>query len=387
MKISKLIGYGLLFVLTGSLAQSNQFNYQTVLRNLDGTPYMNQNVSVAINILQGNPTGDVVYSENFETTTSAFGLVSLQIGSIGDLSVIDWSQDPFFLEVVIDNTVISTNPILSVPYAIYAKTAGTANTVDYSTIINSPDFANWDTNISDDFDGDYNSLKNKPVLFNGDYNSLTSKPQLFDSDYNNLTNKPTFFNGNYDSLSNLPILFDGDYPSLTNTPALFDGDYNSLQNLPVLFDGNFNNLTNIPEIFSGIYDSLTNLPTLFDGDYNSLINLPTLFDGDYNSLSNTPTLFSGDYYDLTNLPTLFSGRYDSLTNTPTTITSEQSGKIDLISIANAVDLDQLSLDVQANNSIVTFLGLAPNQAWHWKGIRFYGKKVASIFSMNRAMLA
>ena len=40
------------------------------------------------------------------------------------------------------------------------------------------------------FDGDYNSLTNKPVLFSGNYDSLTNKPELFSGDYNDLTNLP-----------------------------------------------------------------------------------------------------------------------------------------------------------------------------------------------------
>jgi hypothetical protein len=41
------------------------------------------------------------------------------------------------------------------------------------------------------FDGNYNSLSNKPVLFSGNYNDLTNKPVLFSGSYNDLTNKPT----------------------------------------------------------------------------------------------------------------------------------------------------------------------------------------------------
>jgi len=59
----------------------------------------------------------------------------------------------------------------------------------------------------------------------------------FDGDYDSLTNKPVLFDGDYDSLTNKPVLFDGDYDSLTNKPALFDGDYDSLTNKPTIGDG------------------------------------------------------------------------------------------------------------------------------------------------------
>ena len=36
------------------------------------------------------------------------------------------------------------------------------------------------TNLANAFDGDYNSLSNKPVLFSGDYNDLTNQPTMLD---------------------------------------------------------------------------------------------------------------------------------------------------------------------------------------------------------------
>ena len=66
------------------------------------------------------------------------------------------------------------------------------------------------TNLASVFDGDYNSLSNKPVLFSGDYNDLTNKPVLFSGDYDDLTNKPVLFSGDYNDLTNKPVLFSGD---------------------------------------------------------------------------------------------------------------------------------------------------------------------------------
>ena len=41
------------------------------------------------------------------------------------------------------------------------------------------------------FDGNYNSLTNRPELFSGNYNDLSNRPDLFSGDYNDLTNQPT----------------------------------------------------------------------------------------------------------------------------------------------------------------------------------------------------
>ena len=148
----------------------------------------------------------------------------------------------------------------------------------------------------------FNSM---PVIsFSGEYDSLKNKPILFSGEYDSLKNKPILFSGEYDSLKNKPILFSGNYSSLINKPILFSGEYDSLKNKPILFSGNYTSLINKPILFSGEYDSLKNKPTLFDGNYTSLINKPILFDGDFNTLINKPSLFSGDYNNLTNKPVL-----------------------------------------------------------------------------------
>jgi len=106
--------------------------------------------------------------------------------------------------------------------------------------------------------------------------------------FNNIINKPTTisgygitdaFDGNYNSLTNKPTLFDGTWTSLTGKPTFAtvatSGSYTDLLNLPALFNGDYNNLSNKPILFSGNYNDLTNQPTLFDGNYNSLTGAPT----------------------------------------------------------------------------------------------------------------
>ncbi|MDR0874006.1 MAG: hypothetical protein LBN27_11170, partial [Prevotellaceae bacterium] len=65
------------------------------------------------------------------------------------------------------------------------------------------------------FNGNYNSLTNKPLLFSGSYDDLTDVPviQGFSGDYNDLTNKPNI----KDSIATYG--FDGDYDKLTNKPV------------------------------------------------------------------------------------------------------------------------------------------------------------------------
>lgn len=130
----------------------NQFKYQAVLRNTDGTIITEENVSIIISILKSDLTTSV-FSETHAATTSTLGLISLNIGSIEDLNGIDWSADEYFLKISVNGTVIGTTQLLSVPYALYAKTAetftGTVNETD-------PIYSSWNKN--------YNDLSNSPNI-------------------------------------------------------------------------------------------------------------------------------------------------------------------------------------------------------------------------------
>jgi hypothetical protein len=98
------------------------FNYQAVLRDVDGNINSNASVSIQLQLHQGTAAGTVVYSETHATTTSEFGMVNLEIGSVtpATFDAIDWSAGPYFIEVSVDGTSMGTSELLTVPYALYA---------------------------------------------------------------------------------------------------------------------------------------------------------------------------------------------------------------------------------------------------------------------------
>ena len=110
------------------------FNYQAVVRNAGNIILNNQAVGLRMTIQQGSIGGTTVYSETFSPTTNAYGLVNLQIGNgtvvSGTFANIDWSAGPYFMETAVDVTggtnysVMGTSQLMSVPYALYAKTSG-----------------------------------------------------------------------------------------------------------------------------------------------------------------------------------------------------------------------------------------------------------------------
>ncbi|GAG52677.1 unnamed protein product, partial [marine sediment metagenome] len=101
--------------------------------------------------------------EDFTPTTNEFGLINLNIGEgtvvSGNFTTIDWSADTYFIKIEMDITGGTTyeeygiSQLLSVPYALHAKTA--ANT----------------------FSGNYNDLSGTPInvsTFTNDAGYLTS---------------------------------------------------------------------------------------------------------------------------------------------------------------------------------------------------------------------
>lgn len=112
-------------------------NYQSVVKDASGAVLANQFVTFRMSVLKGGATGESVYSELHQVTTSDIGMVSFQIGNGSSATSlfrnIDWGADSYFLFVelnadggfVFQN--VGTTQFVSVPYALRAKTADTVN--------------------------------------------------------------------------------------------------------------------------------------------------------------------------------------------------------------------------------------------------------------------
>ncbi len=129
-KILTLIFILATLIVFGQAPQS--FKYQAVARTTTGALIVNQNVGIQISILQGSTAGTAVYVETHATSSNEFGLVNIQIGigtvQSGTFSSIDWGADTYFVIVEVDETggssyaALGTFQLLSVPYALHAKT-------------------------------------------------------------------------------------------------------------------------------------------------------------------------------------------------------------------------------------------------------------------------
>jgi hypothetical protein len=119
-------------LLLNAKAQTPQgINYQGVARNAAGTELLNQAIGLELSILDGSPSGTIVYTETHNKTTDANGLFTLVIGqgtpTLGTFSGINWGAgNGKFLKVSMDAsggtsyTLLGTSQMMSVPYALFA---------------------------------------------------------------------------------------------------------------------------------------------------------------------------------------------------------------------------------------------------------------------------
>ncbi|MEQ8532191.1 MAG: fibrobacter succinogenes major paralogous domain-containing protein [Imperialibacter sp.] len=137
----KTASFFILYLLVASAvsAQSpEKMSYQAIIRNGSGNLVANTAIGMRISILQGTVTGTAVYVETQTPTTTASGLISIEIADpatstvvSGTFAGINWGADAHFLKVEMDlaggtnYTITGTSQLLSVPYALNAKTAQT----------------------------------------------------------------------------------------------------------------------------------------------------------------------------------------------------------------------------------------------------------------------
>jgi hypothetical protein len=122
------------WVISGSQAPQ-KMSYQAVIRNSNDSLLISTPVGMRISLVQGTPSGTVVFSETQTATTNANGLVSLQIGMgtvvTGTFACIDWAAGPYYVKTETDltggtnYTIISSNELMSVPYALFSANGPT----------------------------------------------------------------------------------------------------------------------------------------------------------------------------------------------------------------------------------------------------------------------
>ncbi len=114
-------------------AQSPQkMSYQAIIRDAGKNLVTSHSIGMRISILQNSASGTALYTETQTASTNANGLVTLEIGTgttSDDFSAINWANGPYFIKTETDPSggaiysISGTSELLSVPYALHAKTA------------------------------------------------------------------------------------------------------------------------------------------------------------------------------------------------------------------------------------------------------------------------
>ena len=131
-----------MFGVQALLAQAPAFfNYQAVPRKQDSLVYnAGQILKFRFEVREGSAAGAVAFAESHNLEVNRQGAVNASIGlgaSISgfshDLNNLNWGTNVYFLSVSVDvntngtfdaNETFGSTQLVSVPYALYAKTAG-----------------------------------------------------------------------------------------------------------------------------------------------------------------------------------------------------------------------------------------------------------------------
>jgi len=138
--MKKIFLISALIITTIGFSQApEKMSYQAIVRDSGGDLLSNIPVGMQISILENSASGNAIYVETHTPSTNINGLVTIDIGTgavvTGDFSEIDWGTGLYFIKTetdpsgAVNYTISGTSQLLSVPYALHAKTA--ANVVSY----------------------------------------------------------------------------------------------------------------------------------------------------------------------------------------------------------------------------------------------------------------
>ncbi len=365
-------------ILTAVLLMVNVFaqtpekmSYQAVIRNSENNLVVNTQVGMQISILQGTVNGTTVYAETQMPTTNINGLVSIEIGNgtvvNGDFTTIDWANDTYFIKTETDPeggnnyTITGVSQLLSVPYALHAKTAETVSNLNITG--NETAFDNWDKNASDDFDGDYNSLTNIPEIptvptnisaFINDVGYVTENTQLTETQVdvmvaNNgyLTNEsdPVFnaWNKDYNDLTNKPTI-----PTVPQNVSAFTNDVGYVTENTQLTETQVDIMVANNGYLTNESDPVFNA---WNKDYNDLTNKPTI-----PTVPQNVSAFTNDAGYVTENTQLTETQVDAMVENNGYLTAEVDG-----SVTNEIQDLQLAGNILTitKNGSATQIDLSP----------------------------
>ena len=142
MKRFILLAFSVLLTFSFAIAQDG-INYQGAATDANGDELTNQSISIRASVLSASASGNLEWEETHSATTDQFGLFNVVIGqgtnttngATATFDDMDWGSGNHFLKIEMDATggtnyaMIGTTQMMSVPYALYAKSAGIDSTM------------------------------------------------------------------------------------------------------------------------------------------------------------------------------------------------------------------------------------------------------------------
>jgi len=131
-KIIQITLFTVLILLTNdTFGQTPEgINYQATVRDANNSIMSNQSVTVLFSIKQGSALGTTVYQESHTVTTNNYGGFNVIIGGgtsiSGTFNSINWGTNSYYVNVNVNGNDLGTTQLISVPYALYAKTSGSS---------------------------------------------------------------------------------------------------------------------------------------------------------------------------------------------------------------------------------------------------------------------
>jgi hypothetical protein len=190
-----------LIATIATFAQAPQgFNYQATVRNSAGALIVNQNVYFKFNVMLNSATSVPVYSETHYVPTDDLGQVNLVVGTgtptTGTFAGINWASGSYYLGIELNTgtgyVAMGTTQLLSVPYALYANSAGSTQSQGKTSIYLTGNITNAQAaaKIAAEF-GPYTEniyIKNTTQLTSVDLSALVTISNIEIYNNSNLTN-------------------------------------------------------------------------------------------------------------------------------------------------------------------------------------------------------
>ena len=145
-----------LILMLSTYLSFGQFNYQSIIKDVDGNIVKNSTIKLKFSIFYGTNSSTIIYSEQHNINVPEDGVINTSIGSGSiisstvSFSQIDWSNQDVYLAKEVDLndsgtfTSLGSSKFNSVPIAEYARNAKIStdknSNIIIATELNNPEY-------------------------------------------------------------------------------------------------------------------------------------------------------------------------------------------------------------------------------------------------------